>query len=374
MRKLCQELGHTTFSVHGDEACLDGVPSKTLNGKPRGLGRVLQACLPKKTRVRWRESLAQKNLDKLLGQNSFDFIWYQNTAGAAKWGWSDAWIQHTLVKHQVVVTLHDMYYLGVGDSYVWERPLVANRFAGMEGLTAARWIGQGRLFINACSSWLGSLCQELYGVSCGQLTVPLWPEDFCSQPRRRTDSKKVTYLMAADFLGDKRKNILPTLECLVGNKILEATNSHILCLGRGTPEKMKHVPGISFLGHLEDPQEYRSLYDRFDYLLHPSLLDNFPLLIQESLAQGRPVLALDRGGVSELVQLGNTGILLKEISVEALLPVFRRLAGLKPDQYAKESQRACTFARTMYSASRCRSQYGKYIKTIQSLSAGAPRL
>lgn len=257
---------------------------------------------------------------------------------------------------KVALTLHDMNYLGLGSSYVWDRPLQPTSFAGLGGHHVRELMRAGRLTIHACSSWLGALCESLYQVPCGKLMVPLWPEDFSTGPRERTGSEVTRFLVAADNLRDPRKNILPTLRCLLENRTLAKTRAIVHCLGRNPPDDLR-APEILFHGHLEDPARYRALYDQVDFFLHPSLLDNFPLVIQESLAQGRPVVAMNRGGVGEMIQPGKTGWLYAETAREPLEETFQTCSQLTSEGYRAWSGQCRDFAMQKYSAPSAAADY-----------------
>jgi glycosyltransferase involved in cell wall biosynthesis len=119
------------------------------------------------------------------------------------------------------------------------------------------------------------------------------------------------------------------------------------------------------LGHVEDRKSFRSLYEQIDFLLHPSLLDNFPLLIQESLAQGCPVVALDRGGVGEMVVKGRSGWLLADFKAEALEKTFLELARISPLDYRRFSENCLAFATERFQADRLALQYRTFLEEIR---------
>ncbi|CAN5917207.1 hypothetical protein BH11BAC7_BH11BAC7_14880 [soil metagenome] len=68
---------------------------------------------------------------------------------------------------------------------------------------------------------------------------------------------------------------------------------------------------IHFTGHITDENHFAELLNACDALVHTSREDNFPNVILESLFCGTPVLSIDKGGVSEMVNNEN-GILTNE--------------------------------------------------------------
>jgi glycosyltransferase involved in cell wall biosynthesis len=363
MRSIYRDLGHKTLSVHGDRSLLPEQPSQIINGKPGLWDRLLEIPLGKACQNQRRQVRAKNRLRQFLKRNPKDLIWFQNIAGAEKWGWSFDWIRETVNHAPVIITMHDMFYLGVKESYVWDRPVGPTRFAGLELKELKDLIRAKRLFVNAPSDWLRELAKSLYGIDVGKLLVPLLPEQFAQILKTKEIKEPATYLVGADNLADERKNILPALRLIHESGLLQKTNSQILCLGRNLPAGLCSDRVIS-LGHVEHPGAYRKLFDRVHFLLHPSLIDNFPLIIQDSLALGCPVVALDRGGVAESVRNGITGSLLPEMKRETLEKVFVENAKMSPESYGRLSQSCLDFAQTNYSEESLKPVYANYLSGV----------
>ena len=363
MRSICQDLGHETFSIHGDRAELPKQSSRTIHGKAGLWDRLWEIPFAKAHQNRCRKVRAKKRLRQFLKRNPQDLIWFQNIAGAEKWGWSCEWIREAVNHAPVIITMHDMYYLGVKGSYVWDRPVKPTRFAGLEPKELEDLIRAKRLFVNAPSDWLRELAKGLYGIDAGKLLVPLLPEQFAKLPKTKETKEPTTYLVGADNLADERKNILPALRLIHESGLLEKTNSQVLCLGRNLSTDLCSDRIIS-LGHVEIPEEYRKLFDRVHFLLHPSLIDNFPLIIQDSLALGCPVVALNGGGVAESVRNGITGSLLPEMTRKTLEKVFEENAKISPDSYGLLSQSCLDFAQTNYSEESLKAGYANYLSGV----------
>lgn len=363
MRSICQDLGHETLSVHGDRSELPEQASRIINGKPGLWDRLLEIPFGKARQNQRRQVRAKNRLRQFLKRNPQDLIWFQNIAGAEKWGWSFDWIREAINHAPVNITMHDMFYLGVKESYVWDRPVEPTGFAGLEPKELEDLIRAKKLFVNAPSDWLRELAKGLYGIDAGKLLVPLLPDQFAKLPKTKETKEPTTYLVGADNLADERKNILPALRLIHESGLLEKTNSQVLCLGRNLSTDLCSDRIIS-LGHVENPKDYRKLFDRVHYLFHPSLIDNFPLIIQDSLALGCPVVALDRGGVAESVRNGITGSLLPEMTKETLEKVFVGNAKMSPDSYGLLSQSCLDFAQTNYSEESLKAGYANYISGV----------
>jgi glycosyltransferase involved in cell wall biosynthesis len=363
MRSICRDLGHETLSIHGDRAQLPEQPSRIINGKAGLWDRLLEIPIGKARQNQRRQVLAKNRLGQFLKRNPQDIIWFQNIAGAEKWGWSFDWIREAVNHAPVIITMHDMFYLGVKESYVWDRPAESNRFAGLEMKELKDLLQAKRLFVNAPSDWLRELAKSLYGIDAGKLLVALLPEQFAKLPKTKEAKDPTTYLVGADNLADERKNILSALRLIHESGLLQKTNSQVLCLGRNLPADLCSDRVIS-LGHVENPEAYRKLFDRIHFLFHPSLIDNFPLIIQDSLALGCPVVALNRGGVVESVRNGITGSLLPEMTREILEKVFVENAKMSPESYGRLSQSCLDFAQSNYSEESLRTVYANYLSGV----------
>jgi glycosyltransferase involved in cell wall biosynthesis/GT2 family glycosyltransferase len=68
---------------------------------------------------------------------------------------------------------------------------------------------------------------------------------------------------------------------------------------------------VRFLGEV-DREALDDLYVETDLLIAPSRFESFGLIGIEAMAAGRPVLALDVGGLAEIIELGVTGLAFKE--------------------------------------------------------------
>ncbi|MFS8801279.1 glycosyltransferase [Synechococcus sp. R6-5] len=105
----------------------------------------------------------------------------------------------------------------------------------------------------------------------------------------------------------------------------ERLGRRLLVVGEG-PElaRLKRLAGpqVEFLPH-QPPDRFRELLANCRLLLFP-WEEDFGLVAVEAQACGRPVVALNRGGAQETVIHGQTGILIPEASVEALVEGLRQ--------------------------------------------------
>ena len=85
-------------------------------------------------------------------------------------------------------------------------------------------------------------------------------------------------------------------------------------------------PNVTFAGHV-DAHALRALYRSASALMLPGEED-FGIAPVEALACGCPVVALARGGATETVEHGVTGILVHDLTASAFADALRAVAGL----------------------------------------------
>lgn len=84
-----------------------------------------------------------------------------------------------------------------------------------------------------------------------------------------------------------------------------------------TSRRLGFRKNVKFLGHIpydKMPTAYRSC----DLYVLPSLMESFGLTVAEAMACGKPVIATNVGGISEIVQQRKTGILVRPGDIEGL--------------------------------------------------------
>jgi glycosyltransferase involved in cell wall biosynthesis len=103
---------------------------------------------------------------------------------------------------------------------------------------------------------------------------------------------------------------------------------------------------VTFVGHLAGPAEVQPVLDRADLVVHPSMTEGLPRVVLEAMARGKPCIATDVGGTSELlgpsalVVAGDVGAMTAAIGRVAADPIWRR------DQASRNLTRARDFAAT----------------------------
>lgn len=87
----------------------------------------------------------------------------------------------------------------------------------------------------------------------------------------------------------------------------------LVLVGARLPEqilgRLKALLPVYVLGKIDDPRSLAQVYSACDLLLVTSMIDNFPSVVLESLACGTPVAAFRTGGIPDMVEQSQTGIL-----------------------------------------------------------------
>ena len=109
-----------------------------------------------------------------------------------------------------------------------------------------------------------------------------------------------------------------------GIDMLEAGVSRFTSLGL-------HVCGIGAFKNgdvhaippIRQAEEMTALYSAADFVIVPSREDNLPNTMLEAMACGTPVIGTPVGGMVDFIRTGETGVLARDVSVEALCEAVR---------------------------------------------------
>jgi glycosyltransferase involved in cell wall biosynthesis len=103
---------------------------------------------------------------------------------------------------------------------------------------------------------------------------------------------------------------------------------------------------VEFTGHI-DNHEVANYINKMDIVCIPSLSEGFGVCAVEACACGRPVIASNTGGLSEIIQHGYNGYLVEPSNVEDLEKMLRLLITQK-DKLVAFSKNACNTAVVKY--------------------------
>jgi glycosyltransferase involved in cell wall biosynthesis len=179
--------------------------------------------------------------------------------------------------------------------------------------------------------------QRYYGADSVVIHPPVDTEAFSSVPPTELDDY---YLMAGELVAYKR----PDLAVQAFNKM----KLKLIVIGGGEMLQEVHRlagPTVTVLG----PQPFDVLkhhYARCRALIFPGEED-FGMVPVEAMASGRPVVAFGKGGATETVKEGVSGVLFAEQTVDAISSAVGRLASLELDP-ARIAEHAKQFGRDKF--------------------------
>ena len=122
----------------------------------------------------------------------------------------------------------------------------------------------------------------------------------------------------------ERKGIRYLLEAIP--KIIEKTDVHFVFAGPRKDDKLK-IPSknCTFLGYI--PQEkIPCLYASSDIFLLPSLYENFPICLLEAMSSGSGVISTNVGGIPEMINHEENGLVIRPKITEDIVESVIRLA------------------------------------------------
>lgn len=191
----------------------------------------------------------------------------------------------------------------------------------------ARWLknwdkkasGRVNLFI-ANSRFIAEKVRAYYGRDAEVVYPPVNIEKFCYDSREKRGDY---YLMAGRLLYYKGFDL--------GIEAFNRLKKPLLVIGSGPEEKkLKQLANptyIRFVSGISD-SELRKHYNQARAFIFPQIED-FGLVAAEAQACGLPVLSFHKGGGSEIVINGKTGLLFSEQSPEAIMDSVREFELMK---------------------------------------------
>lgn len=131
------------------------------------------------------------------------------------------------------------------------------------------------------------------------------------------DKSNLIGLFICQSIDNKRKGMQIVLEAICQLPVsLDVT---FIAVGKIDDAAKKQFPkNIFFTGEISDENELARLYNLTDFTLIPSLQDNLPNTMIESLCCGTPVLGTPPGGIPEVVNRNNNGLIAKNFTPQAL--------------------------------------------------------
>ena len=248
------------------------------------------------------------------------------------------------IKKPVVWTLHDMWAFCGAEHYSeddrWREGYHrGNRRQGEVGFDLNRWVWRRKrhhwqrpMHIVTPSRWLGD-CVRASALmrDWPQIVVPNCLDLNQWKPTPRTIAREllgfakgVPLLMSLGTGGTYLRKGFDLLISALGYLRKDIPDLELVVLGQNGPHNQDD-PGypIHYMGHLHDDISLRVLYTAVDVMVMPSRQDNLPNMAVEAQACGRPVVAFDVGGFSDIVEHQQSGYLARAFDTEDLATGIR---------------------------------------------------
>jgi len=167
--------------------------------------------------------------------------------------------------------------------------------------------------ITCVSKWMVDYVKEKYGIK--SLYIPNGIDKRFKPLHMERNKNMILYV--GQFI--ERKGILELLEAA---KTLPEYNFYFA--GRGKLSNRINLPNTKFLGFVPD-EDVPKLYNEATICIFPSRFEGLPLVGLEAMSCGCPIIATRSLGFLELLQDGNTGVLIKTKSISAIVDSIRYL-------------------------------------------------
>lgn len=247
-------------------------------------------------------------------------------------------------KKNVVWTLHDMWlftggchYAGTcknfkiacGECPMLKKPLendLSNRIWNKK----SDIFDQHHLNIITCSRWLAAVASSsslLKTATINSIPNPISLTQFKPEDKELIRKKwnitneQFLLLFGAANVQDKRKGfsyLVDALNILIDMGI-EKNQLNIVVFGKAKNFDVSILPyPVHHLGVIKSTEKMTDIYAMADLFVLPSLEDNLPNTVMESMACATPVIGFNIGGIPEMVDSYENGIIVDEISALAL--------------------------------------------------------
>jgi len=119
-------------------------------------------------------------------------------------------------------------------------------------------------------------------------------------------------------------------------------------------KEKKLKKNITFIGNITNIPEF--LY-ALDIYIQPSVTEGFPLAVLEAMASGLPIICSDAGGLKEMINHNEMGIIYKSGDLSALYEGFIKMLSMLPDELCQLGRNARKIVQDQYSINNCSLHY-----------------
>jgi glycosyltransferase involved in cell wall biosynthesis len=196
--------------------------------------------------------------------------------------------------------------------------------AKVEVVSPSRWL----MLQSASSALFKNFNHNLIPYSI-DTKIYKYRDKFSAKKSLGLDPSKRYFLFSAYNVKNKRKGIEYLIDVLRGLSHL-SKEFELLIIGKNEGLSALDSFNTHFRGFIARDDEMANYYQASDLFIMPSVADNFPNVVIESVTCGTPVMAFEIGGIPDIITNGLNGILVKDISVNALMEALERFIIDKP--------------------------------------------
>lgn len=226
----------------------------------------------------------------------------------------------------IVWTLHDMEPFGGGNHY--EKEFLFDSYSDLikdQLKLKKKAVADQNINVVGPSKWLMNCSKNSetfgkfphYNIPYGldtQIFKKLDPLEAKAAFGIPADKKAI--LFVSEVISNKRKGFHLLLEAL---EILNREDFYICAVGKVDEDHALHnIPNFHHLGVIKDQNRMAMAYAAADVFVIPSLEDNLPNTVLESICTGTPVIGYNIGGVPDMIQHEQNGLICADVSSACL--------------------------------------------------------
>lgn len=225
-------------------------------------------------------------------------------------------------KKPIVWTLHDMEPFGGGNHY--EKEFLFDSYKDLiedQLKLKKRAVSNQNINVVGPSRWLMNCSKNSevlgkfphYNIPYG-LDVDIFKKYDPAEAKAAfgIPADKKAILFVSEVITNRRKGFHLLLEAL---EILKRDDFYLCAVGKVEEGHALHdIPNFHHLGVIKDQRKMAMAYAASDVFVIPSIEDNLPNTVLESICTGTPVIGYDIGGVPDMIQHEQNGLICNDVS------------------------------------------------------------
>ncbi len=198
-------------------------------------------------------------------------------------------------------------------------------------------VERNSLHFVAQSNWMADQIKssEIFG-RFNVNVIPNGLDTTTFQPRDKLFSREIfgvpkdkkVLLFVSDVVTNRRKGFQLLVDALNN---LKTDDEVVICAVGNVDVQQLNYPNLIQLGNIGDDRLLSMVYSMADLFVIPSLQDNLPNTVIESLSCGTPVIGFPIGGILDMINDGENGLLTEEVSSASLQATIEKFLNSPSD-------------------------------------------